>query len=39
LVRKGFLGLGSKESLQFGAHADTFDAFVPTERIYQRKVA
>ena len=39
LVRKGFLGLGSKESLQFGAHADLFEPFAPTQRIYQRKVS
>lgn len=38
LVRKGFLGLGSKESLQFGAHADAFQAFVPHQRIYQKVV-
>lgn len=37
LVRKGFLGLGSKESLQFGAHADKFEAFAPEQRIYRRK--
>ncbi len=38
LVHRGFLGLGSKESLQFGAHAGNFDAFVAGQRIY-RKVA
>jgi chemotaxis protein methyltransferase CheR len=38
LVRKGFLGLGSKESLQFGAHAGTFEPFAPIQRIYQKKV-
>ncbi|MDB6077731.1 MAG: chemotaxis protein CheR [Akkermansiaceae bacterium] len=36
LVRKGFLGLGSKESLRFSAHADAFQEFERSERIYQR---
>ena len=36
LVRKGFLGIGSKESLRFSAHADRFTEFVREERIYQR---
>ena len=39
LVRKGFLGIGSKESLQFGAHAQMFEPFAPAERIYQRTVS
>jgi chemotaxis protein methyltransferase CheR len=37
LTRKGFLGLGSKESMRFSAHRDAFDDFVPAERIFQRK--
>jgi chemotaxis protein methyltransferase CheR len=37
LVRRGFLGLGSKETLQFGAHADAFEPLVAAERIYQRR--
>jgi chemotaxis protein methyltransferase CheR len=37
LCRKGFLGLGSKESLRFSAHADDFDALVAADRIYQRR--
>jgi chemotaxis protein methyltransferase CheR len=37
LARKGFLGLGSKESLRFSANVDDFTEFVPTQRIYQRK--
>lgn len=37
LVRKGFLGLGSKESLRFSRHADAFAEFVRDERIYQKK--
>jgi len=36
LIRKGFLGLGSKESLRFSAHTDSFDDFVREEKIYQR---
>jgi chemotaxis protein methyltransferase CheR len=39
LVRKGFLGLGSKESLRFSRHADAFDDFVREERIYQKRGA
>jgi len=37
LARKGFLGLGSKESLRFSAHAGGFSDFVPGEKIYQRR--
>jgi chemotaxis protein methyltransferase CheR len=37
LTRKGFLGLGSKESLRFSAHADAFTEFARSERIYQRR--
>jgi len=37
LTRKGFLGLGSKESLRFSAHADAFSEFVAGEKIYQRR--
>ena len=36
LVHRGFLGLGSKETLQFGAHAKAFEAVVMHERIYRR---
>lgn len=36
LVRKGFLGLGAKESLHFSAHAGEFKQFAPGERIYQK---
>lgn len=35
LSRKGFLGLGAKESLRFSAHADAFTEFVREQRIYQ----
>jgi chemotaxis protein methyltransferase CheR len=38
LVRHGFLGLGSRESLRFGAHANAFEAFHPQAdvRLYRR---
>jgi len=36
LVPRGFLGLGSKESLRFNAQAGRFAEFAPAERIYQR---
>ena len=37
LARKGFLGLGSKESLRFSQHAQSFADFVREEKIYQRR--
>lgn len=37
LCRKGFLGIGSKESLRFTSHAAAFDELVPRDRIYQRR--
>lgn len=37
LCRKGFLGIGSKETLRFSQHQDGFDAMVPTERIYRKR--
>lgn len=36
LPRKGFLGLGAKESLRFSSHANAFTDFVREEKIYQR---
>jgi len=39
LSRKGFLGLGSKESLRFSRHSDDFEEFDRDERIYQRRAA
>jgi chemotaxis protein methyltransferase CheR len=39
LSRKGFLGLGSKESLRFSAHVGDFAEFVRDEKIYQRLAA
>ncbi len=37
LARRGFLGLGSKESLRFSDHASSFADFVREEKIYQRR--
>ena len=36
LCRRGFLGLGSKETLRFSPHAAAFVDFVQPERIYQK---
>lgn len=36
LCRKGFLGLGSKETLRFSEHADAFSVFDAEDRWYQR---
>ena len=36
LARRGFLGLGARESLRFSAHAAAFREFVAEDRIYQR---
>lgn len=38
LSYKGFLGLGSKESLRFSKHSDDFIDFNRSERIYQKQV-
>jgi len=37
LVHRGFLGLGSRESLRFSAQAGNFDDFVLEDRIYRKK--
>jgi chemotaxis protein methyltransferase CheR len=37
LVRHGFLGIGSRETLQFGAHADDFDLIAAGPRIYRKR--
>ena len=37
LCHKGFLGLGSKETIQFSQHAKYFDPFVKVDRIFQKK--
>jgi chemotaxis protein methyltransferase CheR len=39
LGRKGFLGLGAKESLRFSQHNNAFNEFSRDERIYQKKAA
>ncbi|HEY1697039.1 MAG TPA: CheR family methyltransferase [Polyangiaceae bacterium] len=36
LCRKGFLGLGLKETLRFSPHASAFVEFAAAERIYQK---
>lgn len=36
LTRRGFLGLGSKETLRFSKHADAFSDFDREQKIYQR---
>lgn len=36
LVHRGFLGLGSKESLRFTSHAPAFAEITANERIYQK---
>ena len=38
LVRRGFLGLGSKESLHFSSHAADFSEFNREERLYQKSL-
>lgn len=37
LSRKGFLGIGSKETLRFSSHGAAFVDFVREEKIYQRR--
>lgn len=37
LSRKGFLGLGSKETLRFTEYAHAFDEFAREDKIYQKK--
>lgn len=37
LTRKGFLGLGSKESMRFSNHAGSFADCVREEKIYQKR--
>jgi chemotaxis protein methyltransferase CheR len=37
LVRRGFLGLGSKESLHFSAHSAAFAEFDRAQRLYQKQ--
>ena len=37
LCRKGFLGLGSRESLRFTTHGQNFEEFAREDRIFRRK--
>lgn len=37
LTRRGFLGLGSKESLRFSHHSDAFIDFDRSERLFQKR--
>ena len=37
LCRKGFLGIGTKESLRFSPNGDAFIEFVKSERIFQKR--
>jgi chemotaxis protein methyltransferase CheR len=37
LCRKGFLGIGSKESLRFSAHHESFSELVRADRIFQKR--
>lgn len=37
LCRKGFLGLGSRESIRFSAHADAFVDIAADDRLYQKR--
>jgi chemotaxis protein methyltransferase CheR len=37
LVHRGFLGLGSHETLKFGAHADAFEPVSREHRLYRRR--
>jgi len=39
LCRRGFLGIGAKESLRFSSHADAFTELVRAERIFQKRDA
>lgn len=37
LVHRGFLGLGSRESLRFGVHADAFEPVVAAQKLFRKK--
>lgn len=39
LCRKGFLGIGSKESLRFSSHTDSFDEVSRDDRIFRKRDA
>lgn len=36
LSKRGFLGLGSKETVRFSEYRDRFDEFVPRQKIYRK---
>ena len=38
LINGGFLGLGSKETLQFTSQADNFEIVNASEKIYKKKI-
>jgi chemotaxis protein methyltransferase CheR len=37
LTHRGFLGIGSRETLRFSPHAAAFEEFVGPERIYRKR--
>jgi chemotaxis protein methyltransferase CheR len=37
LAPRGFLGIGSKETLRFSPYASAFDEYAPAERIYRKR--
>jgi chemotaxis protein methyltransferase CheR len=37
LPARGFLGIGSKESLRFSPYAEAFEEYAPAERIYRKR--
>jgi chemotaxis protein methyltransferase CheR len=39
LVRKGFLGVGARETIRFSSHVSSFTDFSRGERIYQKQEA
>jgi chemotaxis protein methyltransferase CheR len=36
LAPRGFLGIGSKETLRFSPRAGAFEEFAPAERVYRK---
>jgi chemotaxis protein methyltransferase CheR len=39
LCRKGFLGLGAKESLRFSSHSYAFSDFAPNDKIFRKEAS
>ena len=37
LCRRGFLGIGAKESLRFSRHGEAFEELSPADKLYQRR--